>query len=75
MRENVFKYMIIVGFSLSFLIPFIINAFHLEIKWSFRLSLVNGAVYYAVVGYILNKKIISTKWELVIYFFDAIGMI
>lgn len=74
-REQVFLYVIIISFIFNYLIPFLANVFHFTITYVIPFDVGLGYITYILMGYLLHKKDITSKWKIVIYLFAILGFV
>lgn len=74
-RIKVFNYIAFLGFILNCFIPFVINLFNLNVTISISMLVCNGAILYALIGYLLDKNDIALRNRILIYMLAVIGLL
>lgn len=74
-RIKVFSGLISIAFILNFLIPFLINVFKLSIKWPIHLPIVEGHLFFILLGYVLSHGSINKKYRYFIYMGAIFGLL
>lgn len=74
-RKSVFSYLVILGFVLNSVIPFIINVFHLGIYVSYGVTVCSGFLLYVLIGYLLDKYDIKPINRIIIYLLGISGLL
>lgn len=74
-RIKIFKYLFIVGFIFNGTIPFVINAFHLDLVWPVSIYVVSGYSIFTIMGYLIHKIDFTPNQRCIIYFVGLAGLL
>lgn len=74
-KIKTFKYLIIVGFIFMGIIPFIFNLLSGYYNYNIVPCIVNGYIFYSIVGYYLMNTYFEKKNSLIIYMLGFIGFL
>ena len=74
-RVEIFKYIFIVGFIFNGTIPFIINAFHLDLIWPVSIYVVSGYSIFTIMGYLIHKIDFTPNQRCIIYILGLAGLV
>lgn len=70
-KQDILKYLVVVGFLLNILVPFLLNtlnyAFKLDLKWPYEFCVMSGFLIYPVIGYLLHNIKLTKKQRKIIY--------
>lgn len=74
-RIPIFKYLIGISFVVIYLIPLLIKAFGLPIKYGLSVPVGSSCLIYVLLGYVLSRTELTKKQKLLIYAVTAIGFL
>lgn len=74
-RIKIFEYLFIVGFIFNGTIPFVINAFHLDLVWPVSIYVVSGYSIFTIMGYLIHKIDFTPNQRCIIYFVGLAGLL
>lgn len=74
-KENVANYAILCGFVINILVPFLNNALHLGLPWSYSLSATSGYVFWIWMGYKVYNNPPTIRQKILIYMCAVIGLL
>lgn len=74
-RIKIFKYLFIVGFIFNGIIPFVINAFHLDLVWPVSIYVVSSYSIFTIMGYLIHKIDFTPNQRCIIYFLGLAGLL
>ena len=73
-RKGVFIYLVVAGFILNNLIPFIISLTKSDLNTPYKMPVITGNLIWPVLGWLLHNSEISKKQKIVIYILAAMGL-
>lgn len=73
-RKEIFKYILIVGFFINSLLPFIKTILHLDIYLPLSVSVISGYLLYVVGGVYLHENNLTKKQKIVLYMLGLGGL-
>lgn len=73
-KNFIFSYLVIIGFIINILIPFIISVFNLQIEYSLEIAVVSNFLIYPLIGYLIHKNDIGRK-RIIFYILGLIGLL
>ena len=74
-RKSLFSYLILAGFTVNVLIPFILSVTDFDIKWPNSLKVCSEYLLLALTGYILTKYDLNFKLRSAIYALGIAGLL
>lgn len=74
-RKTVFTYLVVLGFILNILLPFINTVFDINILSSITVSVVKGYLFYVLVGYLITNYEIDKRIRYIIYVLGIFGLL
>lgn len=74
-KKSVFTYLLIVGFVLNVLIPFIRNVTEVDISWGVQVSVVSGYLMWPLAGYLLHFYPPSKRVRFILYIVSLLGLL
>ena len=74
LRTPMFSYLAVLAFVLHSLIPFVIDLFHMNLSFTFRLPGVGEYLFYCIVGYLLVQNELSPRWRGAIYLLSLFAL-
>lgn len=74
-KEKVANYVILCGFIVNILVPFLNNVLHLGLPWPFSLSVASGYVFWVWTGYKIFYFPPTKNQKIAIYIFAVIGLL
>ena len=74
-RKEIFIYILLFGFILNNLLPFLNSIFKLGLSLPVSMTLSSGYLIYLLLGYMLHNITFSKMFEYFIYFFGIIGLL
>ena len=73
-KVSTLKFLVAVGFVINFLLPFIFNVFKIPIKIPVSVTVTSGFLFYATLGWLLDRVEISAKQRRTIYILSLVGL-
>lgn len=74
-RQEVFTYLVISGFILNILIPFLKDIFSSDLNAPYNITVVSGALIWPPLGWLLHNNELKKKHKVVIYLLAILGLI
>ncbi len=74
-RKEVFTYLVIAGFILNQLLPFLKDVFYSDLNLPYSVIAVSGVLVWIPLGWLLNEIDFSKKAKAIIYVFAVIGLL
>lgn len=74
-RKHVFSYLVIVGFALNILLPFLKNVFSSDLNTPYTIDVVSGNLIYLPLGWLLHTNGLKGWKKAVVYALALIGLI
>lgn len=74
-RKDIFLYLIGLAFVCNSLAPFLIKIFCPALKWPFHIDVMGGFLIYILLGYILSRFDILSRYRYWIYIIGIIGLL
>ena len=74
-QKQVIKYILIVGFSINILLPFILPFFDLKYNGNLQVGIISGYLIYPFCGYYVDRYNIDKKWRIGIYLLGFAGLL
>lgn len=74
-RELIFTYLVVTGFVLNYLFPFINRVFAYELNTPYTVIVVSGSLIWIPLGWLLHKSEMSRKCKMVVYLFAFFGLL
>lgn len=75
LRKEVFTYLVVAGFVINSLIPFVINAFSLELVWPLSVSAVAGNIIFIPLGYLVNEYELDKPKRNILYIISIAALL
>lgn len=74
-KKDVVDYIVLVGFIVNVLVPFLNNVLHLGLTWPYSVSVISGYLFWVWMGYKLYFYPPTKKQKIMIYIFALIGLL
>ena len=74
-KKDVVDYIVLVGFIINVLIPFLNNTLHLGLTWPYSVSVISGYLLWVWMGYKIYFFPPTKKQKIIIYIFAFIGLL
>ena len=74
-RKRLFMYLVGLDFVCNSLAPFLIQVFHLTIKWPFHIEAMGGYLIYILLGYLLSRFDLPTRYRYLLYVLGILGLL
>ena len=74
-KKSVFTYLVVAGFVLNSLIPFVISVFKLNLNFSISIYVSSNYLLFVLIGYLLDNYDIKKSWKYIIYFLGILGLL
>lgn len=73
-RKKIFSYLVVSGFILNSLLPFISGIFHLGLSNSITVLVSFNYLLYAMLGYLIDKNELKKRYRVIIYILGMAGL-
>lgn len=73
--KSIFLYLVTASFMVNAVLPFLIHAFQLPLKWPLRVNIVSGHLIYILLGYWLSKNELSRNVRYLLYLLAVLGLL
>lgn len=73
-RKTVFTYLVVAGFLLNILVPFLKTVFENKINMPYNLPVVSGALLWPLLGWLLHNSVLNKKQKGLIYALALLGL-
>ncbi len=74
-RKEVFSYLVIIGFVLNLLVPFVKSVFNLSFSTPYQVTVVTGALIWVPLGWLLHNCEFSKTTKAFLYVFAVAGLL
>lgn len=73
-KTDVLKYLAVSGFIINILLPFVLTLCKSSVKIPVSVTVVGGFIFYAVLGWLLDRYSFSSGQRRIIYILSAVGL-
>ncbi|MBQ9609880.1 MAG: acyltransferase [Lachnospiraceae bacterium] len=74
-KQSIYLYTSIICFICNICIPFVINVFKIDYKFSISVSVGSGYLLYVLIGYLLSYNDLELKQRIIVYFLGLFGLL
>ena len=74
-KMGIARYLLIAGFAVNILIPFLNTVFNLGIEWPYRIAVISDYIFWVWAGYYIYNDPPAGKQKTVIYILAAAGLL
>lgn len=74
-KKNIYKYLVVMGFILNSLIPFLNDSLNLNFSFYYNIAVSSGYLIFLLIGYLINRYEINKLTRILIYIFGVLGLL